>query len=175
MRGYRPLIQKDSVTHGWFSSLYEGMTSFCMGLISRKLWFFPHGNCVYILYTKIVQDVYNWCIQNVYKMYTTFRQAFVYILYTKSKELCQLNFVYKMYTKVCWNVGYILYTFCIHQFWSTKSVHHKHYVYNLYTKFIQNVYTNNCMQNGSLISQYFDPFVVHFLVNHCKQLRLETW
>ena len=48
----------------------------------------PHGNCVYILYTKIVQDVYNWCIQNVYKIYTAFRQAFVYILYTKSKELC---------------------------------------------------------------------------------------
>ena len=32
------------------------------------------------------------------------------------------------------------------------------------------------MQNRSLISTYFDPFVVHFLVNHCKQLglRLET-
>ena len=45
----------------------------------------------------------------VYKMYPTFREAFVYILYTKSKELCQLNFVklqnvykmfvYKMYVK----------------------------------------------------------------------------
>ena len=43
-------------------------------------------------------------------MYTTFQQAFVYILYTKSKELCQLNFLYKMYTEVCRNVGYILYT-----------------------------------------------------------------
>ena len=112
-------------------------------------------------------------------MYTSFRQAFVYILSTKSKELCQLNFVYKMYTNVCRNVGYILhtnilYTFCIHQFWCTKSVHHKHYVYNLYTKFIQIASTNNCMQNGSLISTCFDPFVVHFLVSHCKQLRLET-
>ena len=145
----------------------------------RKLHY-PHVNCVYILYTKIVQDVCNWCIQNVYKMHTTFQQAFVSILYTKSKELCQLNFVYILYTKVCRNVEYILYTnilytFCMHQFWSTESVHHKHYVYNVYTKFIQNVYTNNCMQNGSLISQYFDPFVVHFLVNHCKQLRPETW
>ena len=111
---------------------------------------------------------------DVCKMYTTFQQTFVYILYTKSKEVCQLNFVYKMYTsicrivvyilytnilyiyilytKVCGNVGHILYrnilyTFCIHQFWCTKSVHH---VYNLYTKFIQNVYTNNCMQNQAL-------------------------
>ena len=30
------------------------------------------------------------------------------------------------------------------------------------------------MQNGSLISTCFDPFVVHFLVSHCKQIRLET-
>ena len=30
------------------------------------------------------------------------------------------------------------------------------------------------MQNGSLISAYFDSFVVHFLGNHCKQLQLET-
>ena len=106
-----------------------------------------------------IQHMYNWCIQNVviqnvYKMYTTFRQTIVYLLYKKSKELWQLNFVIKMYVKVCRNVKYILYTFCIHQFWATKSVHHKHYVYNLYTKFIQNVYTNNCMQNGSLISTY---------------------
>ena len=132
-------------------------------------------------------------------MYTTFRQTFVYILYIKSKELCQLNFVYKIYTnvcrnlehfvykhfaykmctKVCRNVGYILYAnilykFCIHQFWSTKSLHHKHYAYSLYIKFKQNVYTNICMQNVSLISAYFDRFVVDFLVNHCKQLRLET-
>ena len=123
---------------------------------------FEYKNC-----TRCIQLMYTKCIQNVCKMYTTFWQAFMYILYTISKELCQLNFVYKMYTD-------ILYTFCIHQFWSTKSVHHKHYVYSLYTNFIQNVYTNNCMQNGSLISIYFDPFVVHFLVNHCKQLTLET-
>ena len=58
--------------------------------------------------------MYAKCIQNVYKMYTTFRQAFVYILYTKLKE-------YKIYTKACRNVEYILYTnilyaFCVHQF-----------------------------------------------------------
>ena len=116
---------------------------------------FPLGNCVYILYTKIAQDVYNWCIQNVYKMYNIFQQTFVYILYTTSKKTtpakyctqnvykslltCGIHFVYKslskygihfvykhfvytLYTKciqVCQNAEFILYTFCIHQFWST--------------------------------------------------------
>ena len=74
--------------------------------------------------------------------------------------------VYNMYTKCIQNEYHILtnilYTFCIRQFWSTKSVHHKIYVYNLYAKFIQNVYTNNCMPNGSHISTYFDRFVVYF-------------
>ena len=124
---------------------------------------------IYILYTKIVQDEYNWCIQNVYKMYTKsigtlFQQAFVYILYTKSKELmpakCCIQNVYNNLLKC--GMGYILYTnilytfyiihfvylqnvyknlskygiyfvykhfayISLHQFWSTKSVHHKHY------------------------------------------------
>ena len=53
-------------------------------------------NHVYILYTKIVQDVCNWCVQNGCKIdtkciYPTFRQIFVYNLYTKLKELWQLN------------------------------------------------------------------------------------
>ena len=53
--------------------------------------------------------MYTKCMQNVYKMYTTFRQTFVY----KIKRT--------MAAKVCRNVGYIfyiniLYTFCIHQF-----------------------------------------------------------
>ena len=29
---------------------------------------------------------------------------------------------------------------------------------------MQNVYKNNCKQNGSYVSRYFDPFVVYFLV-----------
>ena len=69
--------------------------------------------CIHFVYkncTRFMQLIYRKCTQNVYKMYTTFQQAFVYILYTKSKELCQLNFLYKMYTEVCRNVGYILYT-----------------------------------------------------------------
>ena len=56
--------------------------------------------------------------KKLYKMYTTD----VYKTFTKSKELCQLNFVYIMYTKVCRNVRYIVYTFCIKKFvemWDT--------------------------------------------------------
>ena len=37
VRGYLPLIRKNSSTHAWSSSLCERRTSFCMGLISRKL------------------------------------------------------------------------------------------------------------------------------------------
>ena len=39
---------------------------------------------------------------------------------------------------------------------------------------MQNVYTNNCMQNGSLISTYFDPFVVHFLASSSMHAT-KTW
>ena len=71
-----------------------------------QYWNKPNRNYVYILYTTIVQDVYNRCIQNVSNISTNF----AYILYTKLKELWHLKFVYKMYRKVCQNVGYILYT-----------------------------------------------------------------
>ena len=37
VRGYLSLIRKDFSTHGWSRSLCEGRTSFCTGLISRKL------------------------------------------------------------------------------------------------------------------------------------------
>ena len=37
VRGYLPLIQKDSGTHAWSCSLCERRTSFCTGLFSRKL------------------------------------------------------------------------------------------------------------------------------------------
>ena len=119
-----------------------------------------------------METVHSFCVQklckmyttDVYKMYTIFWQTCVHILYTKSKELCQLNFIYKMYTKVCQNVvcflytnilytnilylkvcqniGYILYanilySFCIQKFvkiWDTFCIH---FVYILYTKYIQ--------------------------------------
>ena len=37
VRGYLPLIRKDSTTHAWSCSLCKERTSFCTGLISRKL------------------------------------------------------------------------------------------------------------------------------------------
>ena len=73
---------------------------------------------VWILYTNCihnVHDVHNLYIRIdvhkmlVYKMYLTFRQAFVYVLCTKFSWLSSFDFVYKMYRKVCRNVGYILY------------------------------------------------------------------
>ena len=72
--------------------------------------------------------MYTKCIRHfdkffVYKIKRTMPAKFSIqnILYTKSEELCQLNFVCKINTKVCRNVGYILYTdilytFCINQF-----------------------------------------------------------
>ena len=132
---------------------------------------------------------------------TLFQQAFVYILYTKSKELmpakcciqnvynnllkCGIHFVYKHFVHILYNTFCIptkciqkfvkiwdifcIQTFCIHFATSILIYKKCRYIinimhsYNLYTKFIQNVYTNNYMQNGSLISTYLDPFVVHFL------------
>ena len=98
---------------------------------------------------------------------------------TFSKQIFCIYFIHEMYTKACRNVGYILcikilYICCVCQFWSTRKVHHKYYVYNLYIKFIQHVYTNNCMLRGSLISTFFILFIVHVLVDHCKQLRFEN-
>ena len=100
--------------------------------------------------------IQTFCIHFVYK-----RIQNVY----ENLQKCGIHFVYKQ-------LVYILYTSLL--------IYLKH-IYTSQTlciqfeyKFIQNVYTNNCMQNGSLTSTWFDPFVVHFLVNHCKQLRLET-
>ena len=114
---------------------------------------YPHRNLVYILYTKLCKTY----TTDVYKINLTFRQIFAYIFYTKLKELWQLNFVYKMYRKVCWNVGCILYaSILIYK----KCNIRKTYIHNLYITSMQNLYTNNCQENGSLISTYFDLFVV---------------
>ena len=128
-----------------------------------------HGSFVYILSTKTEQDIYKIYtkyIQNISHILTNF---FIYFVY-KIKRTTAANFCIQMYWKVCQNVGYtlytnILYTFCIHQFWFTKSLHHKNYVYNSYINFMQNVYTNNCKHNGSNILTYFNPIVVHFLAS----------
>ena len=134
------------------------------------------------MYAFCIKKLYNLYTTDKYKMYTKYIQnvshiptnVFIHFVYkvkrTMAAELCIQNV-----NKSLSNMGYILYTSFIHQFCSTKSVHHKNYIYNLYTKLIQNVYTNNCMQNGSHISRYFDTFVVYSLGNNWSQLRLETY
>ena len=70
------------------------------------------------------------------------------------KNFCIL-FVNKIYIKFCRNVGYILYTdilYSLHFAYinsDLQKIYHKTYVYNLYSKLMQNVYTNKCMQNGT--------------------------
>ena len=65
----------------------------------------------------------------VYKMHSTFRQTFAYILLSKFNCHRSFDFVCKMYTKVCQNMGYNLYTFCIHQLYTSCTV----FVYKMYT------------------------------------------
>ena len=89
----------------------------------------------------IQQDVCNCCIQNLY----AFRQTFVYILYTKLKELCQLNFVYKMYTKGSRNMGYIsytsiLYVFCIQTFAEMWNILYTNILYTFCINFVYKKY-----------------------------------
>ena len=84
--------------------------------------------------------MYAKCIQNVYKMYTTFRQTFVYILYTKSKELCPLI----LYAKCIQKFVDMWYTFCIQIFWI-------HFVYissDLHRVYIINIMIAICIQNS---------------------------
>ena len=135
--------------------------------------------CIYFLYkncTKCIQLMYTKCIQNAYKMYiyhtsTSFCIYFVYkIKRTMPAKFCIQN-VYKSLLKCEIHFVYILYTSVLIYLKRTSLT------LFIYTTYIQNsykMYINNCIQNGSLISTYFDLFVVHFLVNHCKQLRLET-
>ena len=73
-------------------------------------------------------------------MYITFQQTFVYILYTKLKELRQLNFVSKMYKKVCPNVGYVLHTICIHFVYISSDLK-KVYIIKLCIQFVNKIHT----------------------------------
>ena len=67
----------------------------------------------------------------VSKMYFTFRQTFVCILYTTFSWNSLFDFVYKMYTKIFRNVVYILYAFCIPQLYESCTT----FVYKMYTQF----------------------------------------
>ena len=70
----------------------------------------PHGNTYTFCLQKIVQDVYNRCIQNVYKIKRTMPAQFCIHNVYKSLSKCEIHCVYILYKKVCRNVGYILYT-----------------------------------------------------------------
>ena len=133
-------------------------------------------NWLYKMYTTFQKTfVY---IHFVYKIKRTILTKFCTQNVYKSLLKCGIHFVYILYTRVCPNVVYILYknilytkciqsfvemwdtilcknilyTFHIHQFWCTKSVHHKHYVYNFYTKLY--AYINVCRM---------DPLFQHIL------------
>ena len=57
--------------------------------------------------------------------------------------------------------------FCIHFVYINSDLQKVYIVRTMYTICIQNshkMYTDNCMQNVSLISTYFELFILHFLV-----------
>ena len=78
------------------------------------------------------------------------------------------NIYRKIYTKLYQNVVYILCRFCIHFVYVNSD--HKNYVYNLYTKFIQNAY--NSMYSKCI--PHLNTFFMLFLANHCTHFKLET-
>ena len=99
--------------------------------------------CLQILYIVLMmwtycrsRFMYKKCMQDVYKMYPTFRQTFAYILYKKLSYHSSFCIIYIMYTKVCWNVRHILYIYI---------------VYILY-KLIIYILHNFCIQNTYMIS-----------------------
>ena len=116
-------------------------------------------------------------------MYTIFRQTLVYIVYAKSKELCQLNFAYEMYINVCRNVVYILYTnilyisciqkfvkiwdtfciqtFCIHFVCINSDVPQTYIINIMYTICIQNSYKMYLQ----IIVCRMDPLFRHILTH----------
>ena len=93
--------------------------------------------------------MYTRCIQNVSHISTNFCIHFVYKIKRNMAAKLYIQNVYKRLSKCGIHFVCILYTFCIHQFSSTKSVHHKNCIIrNVYNVYIQNsnkMYTNNCM------------------------------
>ena len=127
--------------------------------------------CIQKLSKIYIQLMYIKCIKNVFiHSSTNFCIYFVCKIKTMAAKNCIQN-IYKILSKC--RIHFFIETFCIILYilytniLIYKNVHHKNYVYNLnlYTKVIQNVQTNNCMQNGSHIPIYFDLFLVHFLAS----------
>ena len=110
---------------------------------------FPHRNCVYIHFaykscTRCIQLMYTKCIQNVSHILTNFCIHFEY----KTKISLAANFfiqnVYKRLLKCGIHFVCILYTLCVYTAILIYKKSQKLCI-QLYTKFIQNVYRNNCM------------------------------
>ena len=92
--------------------------NFSFQLIRKTEVIFPHGNCLYILYTNILHIfcihfvcIHFVCIHFVYILYTFCLQN----VYRNLSKYC-IHFVYKMYTQICRNMGYILYTKILYTF-----------------------------------------------------------
>ena len=78
--------------------------------------------------------MYAKCIQNVcMKIYPTFQQTFIYILYKKFSWHSSFNFVYKSYTKVCQNVVCILHIYILYIYILCTSC--IIFAYKMYTQF----------------------------------------
>ena len=126
-------------------------------------------NVVYKLYIECVWCTLfvdqSWCIQNLYKMflyriYSKFWQAFVYILYTKFSAHSTFNFVCKMYTKGYSNVEYILYIFCIYFLYISCIL----LAQFLYTKFIHSFHVYIKMEELKWKSYKWSPFPFFSLI-----------
>ena len=105
--------------------------------------FYPTWKLCIILYTKIVQDVYSWCI---YKKYIAFRQTFVCILYTKSiQKFVQMwdafyiqRFCIQKSVEI-WDT-FCMETFCIHFAYINSDVQKVYITSIMYTTCIQNLH-----------------------------------
>ena len=95
----------------------------------------PHRNSVYILYTKLVENGYNWCIQNENKWHT-----FIYIFQVKLKTKAAKSFVKNVYKSLSkWGIHFVY--ICIHKVWYTKKCASK----ELFMQFLYKIHTK-CMQ-----------------------------
>ena len=115
---------------------------------------------VYIFYTNIFYTFY---IQKFVQLWDTFCIHSVYISNTK----CTQTFV-EMWDTFC------IQTFCVYFVYINSDLLKAYIINIMYTICVQKSYKIYIQIIVSLIWIYFDSFFVHFLVNHCKQLRLET-
>ena len=123
----------------------EIMYTFCIQY-KNSAW------CMQLIFTKCIPH-FNFCIHFLCKLY--------YIQnINKSLSKCWKHFVYIWYTSI------LIYKKCIYIIRS---------IYLIWIQISYKIHANNCMQNVSLISTCFEPFILHFLGNHCTELKLETF